>query len=117
MATNKRIKSKQTKAKLTPIPHNNRRRTKGRMVSSQVITYFEKQDNGEPDVLVKKTIFHMNLSPFEQRRVHVIKTAINADDDSILTMLNARERKMYEHMLKEKQLMEARKNYDNTKSE
>jgi hypothetical protein len=100
MAKHRRIKSKRIKGKLDPIPHNNRGRLAGRMARTQVIIFKDKTD---PTKTVKKTIFHMNLSPFEQRRIHMIKVAIDTNDPEILTKLNSRERKLYDNMLKQKQ--------------
>jgi len=103
MGKNKRIKSQRTKGKLDPIPHNNRSRTKGRAAYSQLIIGASKNDPDGPKV---RTIHHVKLSPYEQKRINLIKTAIKAGDDSILKGLNLRERKYYEMLLMEKELAE-----------
>jgi hypothetical protein len=116
MAKSRRIKSKTPKKSLTPIPHNNRGHLEGRMASTQIITMLDpdpdkkgKLNLGKP-YTIQKTIFHMNLSPFEQRRIHLIKTAIEAEDIDILKKLNARERKLYDGLLAEKKKREGIEN-------
>jgi len=99
----KRIKSQRTKSKLEPIPHNNRSRTKGRMTYSQQIIGTGKNDPDGPEI---RTVYHMKLTPYDQRRVHLIKTAVKSGDDSVLKKLNLRERKYYETLLLEKETVE-----------
>ena len=103
MSKHKRVKSHKIKGKLDPIPHNNRGHASGRLSRTQVIIMKDKDD---PTKIKKKTIFHMNLSPYEQRRIHIIKVAIADNDTEIMKKLNPRERKLYDNMLKEKQLRE-----------
>jgi hypothetical protein len=103
MGKHKRIKSKNIKEKLNPIPHNNRGHAAGRMVRTQIVIMKDKND---PTKVTKKTIFHMNLSPHEQQRIHVIKVAVEKNDENVMKTLNPRERKLYDHMLKEKQKRE-----------
>lgn len=119
MAKSRRIKSKTPKKNLTPIPHNNRGHLEGRMAHTQIITMLDpdtdkvgKLNLGKP-YTIQKTIFHMNLSPFEQRRIHLIKTAIEAEDVDVLKKLNARERKLYDGLLAEKTKREGIENDDN----
>lgn len=117
MAKTRRIKSKKQKKSLTPIPHNNRGHLEGRMARTQIITMLDPDKKGKLNLglpyVIQKTIFHMNLSPFEQRRIHLIKTSIDAEDTNILTKLNVRERKLYDGLLKEKQKREGAENDDN----
>jgi len=96
-------KSLRTKTKLEPIPHNNRARTEGRMTHTQRIVGTGKNDPDGPKI---RTVHHMKLSPYDQNRIHLIKTAIKSGDDSILKKLNPRERKYYETLLLEKELLE-----------
>lgn len=108
MPKHKRIKSNKIKGKLDPIPHNNRGHLKGRMAYTQIITMKDPDPNkqgktnlGQP-FMIKKTIIHMNLSAYEQRRIHMIKTAIADGDADVLKKLNPRERQLYDNLLKEK---------------
>lgn len=103
MAKHRRIKSRRIKSKLDPIPHNNRGHASGRLSRTQIIVFKDKDD---PTKMKQKTIYHMNLSPYEQRRIHIIKVAIAENDTEIMKKLNPRERKLYDNMLKEKQLRE-----------
>lgn len=110
MSKNRRIKSRHPKQKHTPIPHNNRGHADRRMVRKQIITMPDPDRKGELNLgkpyMIKKTIFHMNLSPFEERRIHMIKVAIENNDTDILNKLNPRERGLYDNMLKQKQMRE-----------
>lgn len=99
MAKGKR-RSKHAKEKLIPIPHNNRANTRGRLVRQQIIKMIDKDD---PTKITQKTIFHMNLTPYEQRRIHMIKTAVADNDINVLKKLNPRERMLYDKLLKEKE--------------
>jgi hypothetical protein len=96
----RRIKTKNLKGKMTPIPHNNRADTGGRRVRKQLIIM---KDKDNPNKITKKTIFHMNYSSYEQSRLHIIKEAVANNDPDVLKMLTPRERKMYDQLLKEKQ--------------
>lgn len=114
MSKNRRIKSRKQKASLTPIPHNNRGHKEGRLVRTQVVTMVDPDKKGKLDMgkpyVIKKTIFHMNLSAFEQRRINMIKKAVEASDEGILTKLNARERQMYNGLLADKKKREGIEN-------
>ena len=110
MAKNRRIKSRKLKSKLSPIPHNNRGNVAGRMARTQIITVLDPNKKGQTILgkpcTIKKTVFHMNLTPYEESRIHLIKVALEANDTEILKKLNPRERKLYDNMLKEKQKRE-----------
>ena len=82
------------------LPHNNKTPNDGRRVRQQHIVIKDKID---PTKVTKKTIFHVNYSPKEQWRIHMIKEAIANNDDSILTKLSLHERKIYDLMMKAKQ--------------
>lgn len=110
MSTNTRIKSKSKKSKLEPVPHNNRARTAGRLSSTQIILMKDKDD---PNKITKKTIFHMNLSPFEQQRAHLMKVALETEDRDIMKKLTPRERRVYDTLLIQKQLREGAEANDN----
>ena len=120
MGRNKRVQSKTKKSKLDPIPHNNRVQNNGsRLVVSQTI---KTRNSLNPDKktpikdlpelwfdgknwrqsVISKTIHHMNLSSYEQQRIHMIKVAVEKNDPEVLTKLNHRERMLYDKMLKEK---------------
>ena len=103
----KRIQSKRKKAKLAPVPHNNRARTPGRISRSQVIIFKDKNNNNE---ITKKTVFHMNLNAFEQHRMHIIKEAVANNDTEARGKLNKRERELFDTMIL---LKEAKEKIDN----
>jgi hypothetical protein len=108
----KRVQSKRKKNKLLPVPHNNRARTSGRMCRLQVIIY---KDKDNEDKLTKKTVLHMNLSAYEQHRMHVIKEAVANNDTEARAKLNKRERELFDTLVllkeaKEKKDGEAKDN-------
>ncbi len=55
----------------------------------------------------------MNLSPYEQQRIHMIKVAVDKNDPDVLTKLNHRERMLYDKLLKEKTTPNAEGTIDN----
>jgi hypothetical protein len=123
MGKYRRIKSKQKKGKLVPIPHNNRSNAHdSRLVRVQII---EMKDPDNPNkktadkltkvwldgtvwrpVWIKKTIFHTNLTSYEQGRMGMMKKALETKDTNIITKLNRRERKLYDEMIKLKEKKE-----------
>lgn len=48
----------------------------------------------------------MNLTPFEQRRLHIIKKAVAENDLEVRKTLNLRERRIFDNMIKLKELKE-----------
>lgn len=103
MAYNKKIKSKRVKSKLDPVPHNNRGHANGRISRAQIIYTVDKND---PTIAEKKTVFHFNLSPYAQGRIHLMKVAAESNDLDILKKLTPSERKYYNNLLKEKEAKE-----------
>jgi hypothetical protein len=114
----RRIKSRNIKSKSFPIPHNNRADTGGRKVRKQFIvfdkTIADPIDPSKTKVIkAKKTVFHVNYSPYEQQRIHMIKTAVTSGDPDILQKLSVRERKIYDQLIKEKETKENEGQGDN----
>jgi hypothetical protein len=122
MAHNRRIKSKREKAKLVPVPHNNRKQTSARAGRQQIVEMIDPdypKENRPAElphlwfdgvkwcpVKIKRSIFHMNLTPFEQRRLHIIKKAVAENDLEVRKTLNLRERRIFDNMIKLKELKE-----------
>ena len=91
---------KNDEEKQVNLPSNNKKPTRARKVSQQTILV---KDPKDPTKVTKKTIFHVNYSPYEQRRIHTIKEALANGDTTIMTKLSPNERKMYDILLKEKE--------------